>query len=352
MFSHEFKEEDQQFLEREVLPFLPDRIFDAHAHLFCHEHYADGVPRAGLETTPPRLGLAEFAHYSEWLHPGGRVVGGLFFGLVFLGDRQANNEFISAELQGDSPLAAKSRGQMIISPDMDAETILDEVRRLGMTGLKCYHTMAPLNPRLGTPESGAGSYTAGDPTWTAPIEAYLPEEHVAAANTLGLTITLHMVRDRALADPVNQTAIRRYCESYPNMRLILAHAARGFNPWHTIEGIESLRGLDNVWFDTSAVTEAGAFEAIVETMGHEKLMYGTDFHVSHTRGRCVAIGDSFHWLYADEMDIEEKHISLKPVLIGLESLRSIRLACDRLKLSERQVDGIFYGNAAALLDIE
>ncbi|MYH63122.1 MAG: amidohydrolase family protein [Caldilineaceae bacterium SB0675_bin_29] len=352
MFSHEFKEEDQQFLEREILPFLPDRIIDAHAHLFCHEHYPDGVPRAGLETTPPRLGLAEFAHYSEWLHPGGRVVGGLFFGLVFLGDRQANNEFISAELQGDSPLAAKSRGQMIISPDMDAETILDEVRRLGMTGLKCYHTMAPLNPRLGTPESGAGSYTAGDPTWTAPIEAYLPDEHVAAANTLGLTITLHMVRDRALADPVNQTAIRRYCESYPNMRLILAHAARGFNPWHTIEGIESLRGLDNVWFDTSAVTEAGAFEAIVETMGHEKLMYGTDFHVSHTRGRCVAIGDSFHWLYADEMDVEEKHISLKPVLIGLESLRSIRLACDRLKLSERQVDDIFYGNAAALMEIE
>ncbi len=352
MFSHEFEEADQQFLEREILPFLPDRIIDAHAHLFSHEHYPGGTVPAGLAATPPRLGLAEFERYSEWLHPGGRVVGGLFFGLAFLGDRQANNEFISAEISGASPLAANSRGQLIISPDMDAETILDEVRRLGMTGLKCYHTMAPLNPRLGTPESGAGDYTAADPTWTAPIEAYLPEEQAAAAGTLGLTITLHMVRDRALADPVNQTTIRRYCESYPDMRLILAHAARGFNPWHTIEGIESLRGLDNVWFDTSAVTEAGAFEAIVETMGHEKLMYGTDFHVSHVRGRCVALGDSFHWLYADEMDLDEKHILLQPVLIGLESLRSIRLACERLKLSERQVEDIFYGNAAALLDIQ
>ena len=205
---------------------------------------------------------------------------------------------------------------------------------------------------LGTEESGAGSYTADQPTWIAPIEAYLPEAHIAAADTLGLTITLHMVRDRALADPVNQATIRRYCRTYPNMRLILAHAARGFNPWHTIEGIESLRGLENVWFDTSAVTEAGAFEAIVETMGHEKLMYGTDFHVSHMHGRCVAIGDSFHWLYAEEMDLGEKHIALRPVLIGLESLRSIRLACQRLKLSERQIEDIFYGNAAALLDIE
>ncbi len=347
MFS--FQETDRSFLEREVLPFLPDRIFDAHAHLFCHEHYpADSLP-PGLATTPPRLGLTEYADFNDWLHPGGRVVGGLFFGLAFLGDRQANNEFISAEVNGSTPLAANSRGQLIISPDMDAETILDEVRRLGMAGLKCYHTMAPLNPQLGTDESDAGSYTADQPTWMAPIEAYLPEAHIAAADTLGLTITLHMVRDRALADPVNQATIRRYCRSYPNMRLILAHAARGFNPWHTIEGIESLRGLENVWFDTSAVTEAGAFEAIVETMGHEKLMYGTDFHVSHVRGRCVAVGDSFHWLYADEMDLDEKHIALQPVLVGLESLRSIRLACDRLKLSERQIEDIFYGNAAALL---
>ena len=101
-----------------------------------------------------------------------------------------------------------------------------------------------------------------------------------------------------------------------------------------------------------AMTEAGAFEAIVETMGHEKLMYGTDFHVSHIRGRCVAVGDSFHWLYADEMDLDEKHIALQPVLVGLESLRSIRLACQRLKLSERQIEDIFYGNAASLLEIE
>ena len=52
------------------------------------------------------------------------------------------------------------------------------------------------------------------------------------------------------------------------------------------------------------------------------------------------------------MDLDEKHISLQPVLIGLESLRSLVLACQRLKLSERQVEDIYYGNAAALLGIE
>jgi glutamate-1-semialdehyde 2,1-aminomutase len=225
---------------------------------------------------------------------------------------------------------------MIIAPDQDPAFVYDEVKRLGFVGLKCYHLMAQTD----------------GPTWHAPIEAYLPEDHVRVANELGLTITLHMVRDRALADPLNQATIRRYCEQFPNIRLILAHAARGFNPWHTIEGIDSLRGLDNVWFDTSAVTEAGAFEAIVETMGHERLLYGTDFFVSHMRGRCVAIGDSFHWIYEDELNLDERHTHLQPVLIGLESLRSLRLACMRLKLSEGEIEAIFYHNAAQLFPIQ
>jgi glutamate-1-semialdehyde 2,1-aminomutase len=254
----------------------------------------------------------------------------LFFGLAFTGDRAANNAFVAQNVNGI--LGDNTFGQMIVSPDMSPEDVMTEVQRLGFVGLKCYHTMAHVD----------------GPTWNAPIEAYLPEAHVQVADELGLTITLHMVRDRALADPVNQVTIRRYCEQYPNMRLILAHAARGFNPWHTIEGIHSLRGLDNVWFDTSAVTEAGAFEAIIETMGHERLLYGTDFHVSHLRGRCVAIGDSFHWFYANDMDLTEKHIHLAPVLIGLESIRSLRLACQCLKVRDGQIEDIFYHNAAQL----
>jgi glutamate-1-semialdehyde 2,1-aminomutase len=324
---------DQELLEREVLPFLPDRIFDAHAHLFAHEHYPDGVPE-GLRDTPPRLDLAAYRRYSDWLHPGGRVAGGLFFGLAFLGDRKANNAFVSREC-AEAPEGFRALAQLVVSPESDPEQVRESVRRYGYVGLKPYHTMA---------------HTVS-PSWQAPIEAYLPERLVEVADEEGLCITLHMVRDRALADPVNQETIRRYCQSYPNMRLILAHAARGFNPWHTIEGIESLRGIENVWFDTSAVTEAGAFEAIVETMGHERLLYGTDFHVSHLRGRCVAIGDSFHWFYADEMNVDEKHTTLEPVLVGLESLRSLCLAFRRLKLTDDEIEAIFFGNAAELFSL-
>lgn len=323
---------DRAMIEREVEPFLPDRIFDAHAHLFAHEHF-DTLPDS-YKDTPQRVDLATYYDYIDWLHPNGRTNGGLFFGLAFTGDRIANNDFVAAEVKGSH--GDNAFGQMIVSPDMDADYVFDTVKNSGFSGLKCYHTMAQTD----------------GPTWHAPIEAYLTEDHMRVADELGLSITLHMVRDRALADPINQATIRRYCETYPNMHLILAHAARGFNPWHTIEGIDSLRGLDNVWFDTSAVTEAGAFEAIIETMGHERLLYGTDFHVSHMRGRCVAIGDSFHWFYADDMNTDEKHIQLEPVLIGLESIRSLRLACRRMKLSDSQIEDIFYNNAKQLFALE
>ena len=99
---------------------------------------------------------------------------------------------------------------------------------------------------------------------------------------------------------------------------------------------------------TLSVAEAGAFEAIIETLGHDRLLYGRDFYISHLRGRCIADGDAFHWLYAEEMGLEEKHIKLQPVLIGLESLRSLFLALHRLKLSDSQIEDVFYNNAARL----
>ena len=115
-------------------------------------------------------------------------------------------------------------------------------------------------------------------------------------------ITLHMVKDRALADPGNQHWITHYCRQYPGIKLILAHCARGFNAFHTVSGIECLRGLDNVWCDVSAVTEAPAMEAILDVLGPSRLLWGSDYPISHMRGRCVAMGDQFVWFYEDSVD--------------------------------------------------
>lgn len=327
---------DRDLFERAVAPLLPDRIFDAHVHLYTHAHYGAAGPPPLFAPTPAEVGLARFEQDGAWLHGAGRTVGALCFGLAFTGERAANDAFVAAETAAGRARGFTALPQLIVGPDDDPEQVRAAVRRGGFVGLKPYHTLA----------------RATRPTFQAPLADYFPEALAQVAHDEGLSVTLHLVRDRALADPLNQAAVRHYCERYPNMRLILAHAGRGFNPWHTIEGVAALAGLANLWFDTSAVTEAGGFEAIVQTFGHTRLLYGSDFPVSHLRGRCVAMGDSFHWIYAEGDSLGERHGDVRPALVGLESLRSLALACRRLGLADAQLEDIFYGNAARLFSLE
>ena len=95
-----------------------------------------------------------------------------------------------------------------------------------------------------------------------------------------------------------------------------------------------------------------AHVSIIKIMGHKKLMYGTDFGlVSHSPGRSVAVADSFLWLYGDSPVWQEKHTSIKPVLIALEHLRSLKWACMATGLADSAVEDIFWNNAAELFEI-
>ncbi len=317
---------DRELFARELDAFVPPRLFDAHAHLYELSQFAAGPP-AWIQRGPASAGMAEFLRRMDEIHPG-REVDGLFFGFPNPSmDFPAANRFLADEVR----TRPRSRGHMLVRPEMDPEFIRESVRREGFVGLKCYHV-----------------YAARADTYYASIPEYLPEEHVRVAHEEGLSITLHMVKPRAMADPENQQVIRVWAERYPNMKWILAHGARGFNPHHTLEGIGALRGLRNVWCDSSAVTDAGAYEAIIRTLGADRLMYGSDFPVSHLRGRCVAVGDSFLWLSADNTKFEAGYAAVLPTLIGIESLRTLKLACWSLQLKDRDIEQIFFANAREL----
>lgn len=323
----EYSEWDAELFATELNSFVPDYIYDAHAHLYHLSHFPPGAASKFLSAGPVCAGLSEFRARMDQITPG-RTMDGLFFGYPHAAiDVESENQFVAAEVGK----CGTSHAQMLTPPQMTSEQIHQAVTSLGFSGLKCYHV-----------------WSQHQPTFDSKIEDFLPEHHVRAADELELSITLHMVRSRALADPVNQATIRRYCETYPRMKLILAHAARGFNPHHTILGIHSLRGLENVWFDTSAVTDCGAMEAIIRVMGHERLLYGSDFPVSHLRGRCVGLGDSFLWISASNTELNVPYANLELALVGHESLRALKVAAMSTGLSDSQVEDIFSGNARRL----
>src|SRR4051794_5131671 len=142
MSTWELNDADRAMIAREVEPFLPERVFDAHAHLFRAEHYAPAPRPTHQEGNPERLGLDEYLRYIGWIHPNGRTVGGLFFGLAFNGDRVANDAFIAAEVAEGQSRGLKTFGQLIVAPDDDPELVREKVRAGGFVGLKCYHTLA------------------------------------------------------------------------------------------------------------------------------------------------------------------------------------------------------------------
>lgn len=328
----ESTEHDRAFFERELASFVPDNVFDAHCHL-SGPNCDDGI---GDASAWPVTGYEEYRYLIDMLHPGRRVAAHFLTGsFIAWGstDEQVrlSNEWVSKQIAK----APDCRGCFFIRPTDDPEWVRQEVRRLGLHGLKCYHT-----------------YSAVTPTWDADIPDYLPESLVKIAHDEGLTITLHMVKSRAVADPSNIYWIRRYCEKYPNMKLILAHSARGFQPSHNLEGLVQLKGLDNLYFDTSANCEPIAHQAIIRIIGHKKLMYGSDLPVSHMRGRSVSAADSFLWLYGETPVWGAKHLKIDPVLVGLEHLRSIKWACWSEKLSDSEVEDIFWNNAAQLFNVK
>ncbi|MCC7235640.1 MAG: amidohydrolase family protein [Bryobacterales bacterium] len=317
---------DLEFFRQELDSFLPARLFDAHNHLYRNADFTAAVPPLAA-SGPAVVDWPLVLERMREILPGRRFAA-LSFPYPAVGlDTAAANEFLAAECRQHPA----TLGQMVVTPAMDPEFVRETVRRHRFVGLKCYHLFSPRTP-----------------TWDSAVEEYMPEAQVKVAHEEGLSITLHMVRARALSDPVNQHSIRRLAEKYPNARWILAHAARGFNVHHTIGGIASLRGLKNIWFDTSAVTEAGAFEAIVREFGASRILYGADFPVTHMRGRCVALGDSFIWLTPENLRLNAAYSNIRPVLVMLESLRAHKQAAWNLNLSDGDLEKMFWDNAAEL----
>lgn len=318
-----------QFFDKFLRSFIPPDSFDAHLHLYRDVDATPSMPKELVDTNG-NVGWPSYCRAVERWMGNRRPTGGLIFTVpkVTL-DIVAANRFVADEVRQ----LPGSRALMMISPNDDPAQVEATLLADKFVGFKVYHVFS------GQPD-----------TFEAPTESFIPEWAWELCQKYGLAIMLHMVKARALADPANQTYIREHCLRYPNARLILAHAARGFCGGHTVEGIASLRGLDNVYFDTSAVCEAAPMEAILREFGTGRLLYGADFPISEMLGRCVSIGDGFQWLYADTLDWNGSRFA-KPQFIGLECLLAVQQACRTLRLRDDDVERIFSTNACHLLGI-
>jgi len=320
---------DLDLWHRHLADFVPPDSFDAHAHLWRTQDL--GSPTPALAAAGPAV--VTRATYDErlslWM-PDRCPTGGLFFPFpTRVLDVEGANRHLADEMKKDS----LSRGLMIVTPRQDPTEVERQIIEDGFVGFKVYHLFAERTDTL-----------------FAPTGEFIPEWAWELADRYRLCIMLHMVLPRALAEPENQRYIREHCTRYPGARLILAHAARGFCGKHTVEGIASIRGLDNVYFDTSAVCEPAAFEAILKVFGPTRLFFGADFCVTEMRSRCLDLADGFLWLDEIRADFSKSRFA-RPTLLGIESLLALKQACLNQHLTVGDVEEIFCLGARRLLGL-
>lgn len=328
------EERDAELFAKELRSFVPPDAFDAHVHWYDLRHLV-----------PPGVTLPEEAfggnsmvgfdlykkHTERWM--GDRaIIDGLAFPFPFPPmDIHAANDSLFDDL--DRPVASKCRGLMMLKPGMDPDEVEKYVAKRGVRGFKVYHLFAKRPDTMNCDQS-----------------EFLPEWAWEIADKHGFWITMHMVLDRALADPRNQRYIREHCLRYPNVKYVLAHNARGFNANHTVDGVRAIRGLDNVYFDSSAACEPASFEAIIREFGTTRLMYGSDYPISEMRGRPVSVGDGFYWMYDHNVKWDGWKLG-QHQNVGNESLLAFKHACTALNLTDSDVERMFCITARELLGI-
>lgn len=323
------KPADIDLFNRLLKDFLPSDIFDIHAHFYDARVLA---PEAFSNSFAGSTEIGYEAYLklqSAWmadLCPNE----GLFFPYpVNKKDVDSANQLMLKELKKHP----SCRSLLMIRPEDAPSHIEQVIKKHNLSGFKVYHNLADRKD-----------------TFNAEVGEYLPLWAWEIANKSGLCIMLHLVKSRALSDINNQQYIRDYCQKYPNAKLILAHAARGFCSRHTIEGIHSIKDLDNVFFDTSAICESETLEVILKTFGTTRLMYGSDFPESEVHCRPFSVGDGFYWTYENSVNWNDwQHGQL--TLCGIESLLAVKQACQNMHLTESDVERIFCTNARQLLGI-
>jgi glutamate-1-semialdehyde 2,1-aminomutase len=316
-----------QAILEDLIDFFPAKIFDVHAHVYRRS--IDSVPESiFLAGCPENTGIAIWQSCMKSVF-GKNSQGGLFMPYP-VSDIEEANEFLIKELN-DNP---DSRGLLLVPMTEEMPEYIEKyLDHPCIRGFKPYYFYGNHEPK----DQGS-------------INSFVPEWVWEEANRKNFVVTLHIVKDKALADDENLSMIQDICRRYPHVKLILAHAGRGFHSPNTRKGVTFLRGIQNVWFDMSGICEASPIMAILQEFGPTRLLWGSDFPISQIIGRSVTLGDGFFWLQPDTCDYENAKNCKSPAIVALESLRALKEAAGYFGLSSEDIQNIFYANAINLLD--
>ena len=326
-----YNEIDKYIYENEIKPYLPNRIFDAHTHLCTHK-FASDLDEAIPLAKDPIFGEVDMNSLRQWwkmLFPCAKV-NGLILGFpTKKTDIAASNAYMALQCDDKS-----DRMSLLCSPDIDNDILENWIKDYKPAGLKPYMCF-----------SQKKNYNESN------ICDLIPESQIAIADKYNLAITLHVAKPKGMADEENLSEIARLVKKYPNCNFILAHCGRCFIAPNMELALNRLPVADNLWFDTSAVCDTGVFLHLFSKYDLKKILFGTDLvTASGFRGNYIRMGMSWDFITAEKLQRPGGQ-QIKATFAAYENLSALLCAARFCKLTDSQMNDVFYKNASVLFQL-
>ena len=329
---------DRLVYDQELAPRLPSTIIDCHVHVGLSEYWGPVSSERYSE-----IWAMEVAKEQSWeqlrstyrlLFPK-QEVRALAFGWVYREvDVERNNTYVRA---GISDPRNNADGLFVTRPGYDTSTIAEAMSQ-GFLGIKPYPDLA------------------AQPTQAPSIYDFLPRTHLALLNQLGGLVMLHLPRKGRLGDPDNARELLEISEAFPAIKIVIAHIGRAYCLPTAQRGLPPLIERQNLYFDTSANLNTEVFRYALDTIGPDRLLFGSDLPVTLMRGRRDHIGEQYvNWTdgdYSWNLARKSPEEEATYTFYLYEELRALIDAVKRSGLGQETLEKILYANSARLLGIE
>ena len=339
MFGIELTAYDKKIYEEKLADFLPDRIIDAHAHV-----WTDGMKRkkpeerkgcvSWTELVAPNMTYEDIEETNRIIFPGKKVSS------VIMGSPTCYLDMVNGYVT-DLVKNRGAHGLYCTSYKTTKRDIIDAMAQ-GYLGIKPY-------------QANCAPYI---PASEIRIFDFLPHEHLEVMNDIGGIVILHIPRAMRLKDPVNLAQMQEIDERYPNAKVIIAHVGRAYVYEDIGDAFDVIKNTKNLYYDFSANVYDYAMERLLDSVGPKRVLYGSD--MPYTKMRMYRINDGGKYvnvvprgLYGDVSgDKQMRETDESDITLFIyEELLAFRRAAEKLGLTREDVSDIMYGNAARYFGI-
>ncbi len=333
---------DKAIYQQELQDFLPQRLFDVHAHVWLDSHR---LPEPGDATENRTVSWTELVALDNSIEDLQETYRLLFPGkevgsLIFLNNacREEANDYIAA--------CSRSSGFPALyfsHPSQSADVVEEKIRSGDFLGIKSYLDFAP----------------AYLPAEEIRIFDFFPLHQLERMDQMGAIVMLHIPRSGRLKDPVNLAQILEIKARFPRIKLIVAHIGRAYTHNDLGNAFDTLDKAPDLLYDFTANCCEEAITEVISHAGVKNVMFGTDFPILRMRCRRIEEDGTYinlvpPGLYGDlEQDPHMREVPAREAdqitFFAYEELLAFKRASQKLGLSKEDVADILCNNALRVI---